>query len=91
VLTTNREVIFYTHTNEGDKEMNELINLIKNAAAQVNAENAEFGYNASKGEVAAQVWHSYLTPMQRYELAKGVKGSNVKAVRECYAKVEALI
>ena len=22
MLTTNREVIFYTHTNEGDKEMN---------------------------------------------------------------------
>lgn len=72
-------------------ELINLINLIKNAAVQVNAENAEFGYKASKGEVAAQVWHSHLTPMQRYELAKGIKGSNVKAVRECYAKVEALI
>ena len=65
--------------------------LIKNAAIEINKQNEEFGYAASKSEVAAQIWHGYLNPMQRLELAKGVKGSNVAAARECYARVEALI
>ncbi len=65
--------------------------LIKNAAIEINKQNEEFGYTESKCEVAAQIWHGYLNPMQRLEMANGVKCSNVAAIRECYARVEALI
>ena len=49
--------------------MNTLIQTVEMAAQQIKTENKSFGYVAEDKEIAAQVWHSYLTPMQRHEVA----------------------
>ena len=73
--------------------MTTLIQTVKMAVQQIKSENESFGYAAEAREIAAQVWHGYLTPMQRHEIAtiNNIKGSDLKAARACYNAVEALI
>ena len=65
-----------------------IIEAIKQAKKTVVAFNEEFGYKASKGEIAADIWHNHLTFEQRYHFSKNVKSKGVDAARECYSLVE---
>lgn len=59
---------------------------IKAAAKIVEQENADFGYVASKIEVANDVWSSHMTPAQRYEVMQSVDLNGLKqleALRKC--------
>lgn len=59
--------------------------LIKNAKKEIVENNKEFDYVAGDLEVAASVWHSYLTPQQRLEI---MKENNIsKSVNDCYKAI----
>lgn len=59
--------------------------LIKNAKKEIIKNNKEFEYVAGDLEIAAQVWHGYLTPSQRLEI---MKENNIsKSVNDCYKAI----
>ena len=68
--------------------MTQINEVIKQAAQKVEAINAEFGYTASKWEMAADVWHNHMDSMQRFEVSKLVTG---KGINDCYDYIEAII
>lgn len=65
-------------------------NLFKELAKEIIDFNTEFGYTASKNEVANEVWHK-LTSEQRYEIMQEVgevKGTLLKQLRTYVKYIE---
>lgn len=59
--------------------------LIQNAKNEIVNTNNEFGYVAGDLEIAAEIWHGYLTAQQRLEI---MKSNNItKSVKDAYKAV----
>lgn len=59
--------------------------LIQNAKNEIVNSNNEFGYVAGDLEIAAGIWHGYLTAQQRLEI---MKTNNItKSVKDAYKVV----
>lgn len=59
--------------------------LIKNAKKEIISSNEEFSYVADDLEIAAGIWHGYLTAQQRLEIMK--KHNITKSVKDAYKAV----
>ncbi|QXO10333.1 hypothetical protein [Proteus phage vB_PmiM_ZX7] len=60
-------------------------NLIQSAKNEVVKTNNKFGYVAGDLEIAADIWHGYLTVEQRLEI---MKNNNItKSVKDAYKAV----
>lgn len=60
-------------------------NLIQNAKNEIVNSNNEFGYVAGDLEIAAGIWHGYLTVEQRLEI---MKTNNItKSVKDAYKAI----
>lgn len=59
--------------------------LIQNAKNEIVNSNKEFGYVAGDLEIAAGIWHGYLTVQQRLEI---MKTNNItKSVKDAYKAI----
>lgn len=59
--------------------------LIKNAKKEIISSNEEFCYVADDLEIAAGIWHGYLTAQQRLEIMK--KYNITKSIKDAYKAV----
>jgi len=74
--------------------MKSIIEKINKSARYVEEENKRFDYIASKGEVAVNVWHSYLDTEDRCAISKHIDAASRKGfeqVRVCYDFVKSYI
>ncbi|QDU35638.1 hypothetical protein [Proteus phage vB_PmiP_RS10pmA] len=62
--------------------------LIKNAKKEIVKNNKEFEYTAGDLEIAAQVWHGYLTPLQRASIMK--QHGITKSINDCYRAIKGM-
>lgn len=60
-------------------------NLIQNAKNEIVKFNSEFGFVAGDLEIAADIWHGYLTVQQRLEIMK--KYNITKSVKDAYKAI----
>ena len=59
--------------------------LIQNAKNEIVKSNNEFGYVAGDLEIAAEIWHGYLSVEQRLEI---MKTNNItKSVKDAYKEI----
>ncbi|MFA1583745.1 hypothetical protein [Proteus mirabilis] len=60
-------------------------NLIQNAKNEIVNTNNEFGYVAGDLEIAAEIWHGYLSVEQRLEI---MRANNItKSVKDAYKAI----
>lgn len=62
--------------------------IILEAKRKVEAENAEFGYQAGPLEIAANIWHSHLDSTQRFGISQNEGDFNKKDISVMYRAVE---
>jgi len=66
-------------------------NLIKKLAEKIESENSKFDYKAGKLEIANEIWGSYLTVSQRFDVRnsaiQGDLSGSIKDIRKCVAYI----
>ncbi|MDH2270139.1 hypothetical protein [Serratia marcescens] len=63
---------------------------IINAAEKIRAENATFGYEAGKLEIANDIWNGCLNPSERLEVMNATKLEGLSTLEKLRACVKTL-